>query len=117
MNVLLVGLLALLLSLSGQQGLAQERQFPQSPGISPRLPQDPLKTVEDKQKRLAETARTTLSEAVRIAEKAIPGKAVEAVLDENHDQIVYRVTIVDTNKKVHSIQISAVDGKIVEPKK
>lgn len=111
-----MGLLALLLSLSGQQCLAQERQFPQSPGISPRLP-DPLKTVEDKQKRLAETARVTLSEAVRIGEKAIPGKAVEAVLDEDHDQIVYKVTILDSNKKLHSIQISAMDGKIVEPKK
>jgi len=117
MNVLLVGLLALLLSLSGQQCIGQERQFPQSPGISPRLPQDPLKTVEDKQKRLAETARITLSEAVSIVEKAIPGKAVEAVLDEDHGQIVYKVTIVDANKKLHSVQINAVDGKIVEPKK
>jgi hypothetical protein len=117
MNVLLVALVSFLLILPGQQCIAQERQFPQSPGISPRLPQDPLKTVEDKQRRLAETARITLSEAVRIVEKAIPGKAVEAVLDEDQGHIVYKVTVVDTNKKLHSIQISAVDGKIVEPKK
>jgi hypothetical protein len=117
MIVLLAAILALLLSLSGQPCIGQERPFPQSPGIAPRLPHDPLKTIEDKQKRLAETARITLSDAVKIVEKAVPGKVVEAILDEDQGHIVYKVTIVDANKKLRSVQINALDGKIVEPKK
>jgi peptidase YpeB-like protein len=115
MRTLALGLFFLLLGFSGFGAcVAQDRPMPQSPGIAPRLPQDPLQALEDKQKRLAEVARISLSEAVRIGEKAIPGRSIEAVLDEDQNHIIYKVTILDANKKLHYVRVDGVTGKVIE---
>jgi uncharacterized membrane protein YkoI len=68
-------------------------------------------------KELAEKARVSMIDAIKTAEKAMPGKPVEVEMGKDDGQVVYKIEIVDANRKTHKVYVNAMDGKIHEVKK
>jgi hypothetical protein len=107
----LVGLLGIALSLVVIQPIgAQERQIPQSPGIAPTIPRD---LAQDEQRKiLVDEAQISMIDAVTAAQKVFPGKAVKVTLRKEQGRVLYKVEILDANKKSHSIDVDARDGTV-----
>ena len=107
----LAGLLALALSLMITQPIgAQERNIPQSPGISPVIPHDPAQ--DEQRKALVDEARISMIEAVAAARKVRPGKAVKVTMKKEQGRVYYNVEILDANKISHSVEVDARDGTV-----
>lgn len=67
-------------------------------------------------KELAAQARVSMIDAIKTAEQAKPGKAVEVNMGKDDGRVVYKIEIVDANKKTHKVYVDAVDGKVHEIK-
>lgn len=67
-------------------------------------------------KELAAQARVSMVDAIKTAEQAKPGKAVEVNMGKDDGRVVYKIEIVDANKKTHKVYVDAVDGKVHEIK-
>ena len=52
-------------------------------------------------KELASQARVSMADAIKTAEQAKPGKAVEVNMGKDEGRVVYKIEIVDANKKTH----------------
>jgi uncharacterized membrane protein YkoI len=59
-------------------------------------------------------AAVTLSQAVDIAEKDTPGRAVKAELESGGRRVTYQVEIVDVVNKTHKVWIDAETGKVLK---
>ena len=59
-------------------------------------------------------ASLTLAEAVQIAERNGPGRAVAAELKQSGTLVYYEIEIVDSVNKVRGIRVDAETGKIVK---
>ena len=68
-------------------------------------------------KELAERARISMVDAIKTAQTAMPGKPVEVEMGKDDGQVVYKIEIVDANRKTHKVYVNAMDGKIHEVKK
>ncbi len=55
-------------------------------------------------------------DAIKAAEKARPGKAVEVNMGKDDGRVVYKIEMVDANKKTFKVYVDAKDGKIHEIK-
>ncbi|WP_169717452.1 PepSY domain-containing protein [Comamonas serinivorans] len=54
-----------------------------------------------------------IAEAVRVALKHQPGRAVEAQLDDHLGTISYHITVLDARNRDVKVRVSAVDGRIL----
>ena len=54
-------------------------------------------------KELASQARVSMADAIKTAEQAKPGKAVEVNMGKDDGRVVYKIEIVDANKKTHKV--------------
>ena len=67
-------------------------------------------------KTLSDQARISMIDAIKAAEKNIPGKPVEVKMGKDEGKVVYEVEILDANKKNRWVYVDATNGKIVESK-
>ena len=107
----LAGLLGLALFLVVIQPIgAQERHIPESPGIAPVIPRDPVQ--DEQRKALVDEARISMIDAVTAAQKVFPGKAAKVTMRKEQGRVLYKVEILDTNKVSHSVEVDARDGTV-----
>ena len=99
---------------SVQSSVGQDRQIPQSPGLVPVVPRDPVKDEENKLTRAANMARISLTEAVKTAQQKVSGKPIDATLAEEKGQPIYKVTILDKQGKLHIVRVDGIAGTAVE---
>lgn len=59
-------------------------------------------------------ARTTLAQAIGIAEQHTKGKAVDAEVDREGESIRYDVTILKSDGSIQELEIDGASGKIIE---
>lgn len=65
-------------------------------------------------KELSDKARVSLIQAIRAAERrVIPGWPVEVTLGKDGKKVVYRVQILDANKKAHMVYVDAQNGQVL----
>jgi len=108
---ILAGLLGLALCLLAIQPIgAQERHIPESPGIAPVIPRDPVK--DEQRKALVDEARISMIDAVTAAQKVFPGKAVKVTMKKEQGRVLYKVEILGANKVSHSVDVDARDGTV-----
>ena len=67
-------------------------------------------------KELSEKARITMTDAIKKAEQTVQGKPVEVNMGKDEGRVVYKVEIIDANKKSHTVYVDAENGKIQEVK-
>ena len=105
------GVLGLALCLVVIQSVgAQERHIPESPGIAPVIPRDPVK--DEQRKALVDEARVSMIDAVTAARKVFPGKAVKVTMTKEQGHVLYNVEILDANKVSRSVKVDARDGTV-----
>ena len=61
-------------------------------------------------KELVNSAKITMAEAIEAAVHAVPGKAVEAVIDQEDKRTVFKVEIIDAMGKTVEVYIDAQTG-------
>ena len=89
---------------------AQERHIPESPGIAPVIPRDPVQ--DEQRKALVDEARISMIDAVTAAQKVSPGKAVKVTMRKEQGRVLYKVEILDAKKVSHSVDVDARDGTV-----
>src|SRR5947208_14706705 len=89
---------------------AQERHIPESPGIAPVIPRDPVQ--DEQRKALVDEARVSMIDAVTAAQKVSPGKAVKVTMRKEQGRVLYKVAILDANKVSRSVNVDARDGTV-----
>jgi len=67
-------------------------------------------------KKLAESARIPMDQAVKQATTEVPGKAVEAQLGKEDGRTVYEIDIIDSSNKERTVYIDAQTGKTMKVK-
>jgi uncharacterized iron-regulated membrane protein len=67
-------------------------------------------------KKLAESARIPMDQAVKQATIEVPGKAVEAQLGKEDGRTVYEIDILDSTNKERTVYIDAQTGKTMKVK-
>lgn len=63
---------------------------------------------------MAATARVTIEEAIRTASEKVPGKVIEAELEEKHHTLVWEIEIVTSENKVMEVHIDAKTGAVID---
>jgi len=63
-------------------------------------------------KQLSDKARIGMIEAIKAAEQAVPGKAVEVHMGKDDGVVVYKIEIIDGTKKTRHVYIDADSGKV-----
>ena len=58
-------------------------------------------------------APVTLSQAARVAEAHVPGRAVRVELDQRGNRVVYEVEIIDILNKTRQVKVDAETGKVM----
>ena len=66
-------------------------------------------------RELSHKATVSLTDAIKTAEQARPGKTVEANIGKDDGRVVYKIEIVD-GKSTHKVYVDAVTGKVHEIK-
>jgi uncharacterized membrane protein YkoI len=90
--VFILAILLFSVSLSGPVGAASEKDF-------------------------ALDAKIPMEQAIKIATDSSPGsKPYEVEMEKEKGRVVYKVELVDANKKKSKVYVDAQDGKIVEKK-
>jgi uncharacterized membrane protein YkoI len=67
-------------------------------------------------KELSAGARVSMVDAIKTAEQTIGGKPVEVHMGKDDGRVVYKVEIVDMNKKTRTVYVDAENGKVHEVK-
>lgn len=63
-------------------------------------------------KELSDKARITMIQALKTAEKTVPGKPVEVNMGKDDGRVVYKIEIIDKNKNTKKVYIDAETGKV-----
>jgi uncharacterized membrane protein YkoI len=66
----------------------------------------------ESEKMLSEKATVSMVDALKTAEQTMPGKPVEVNMGKDDGRIVYKIEIIDTNKKTQHVYVDAETGKI-----
>lgn len=66
----------------------------------------------ESEKTLSEKAKVSMIEALKTAEHAVPGKPVEVNMGKDDGRVVYKIEIIDTNKKTQHVYVDAETGKV-----
>ena len=67
-------------------------------------------------KKLSESAKIPMDQAVKQATMEVPGKAVEAQLGKEEGRTVYEIDIIDASNKERTVYIDAQTGKTLKVK-
>ena len=66
-------------------------------------------------KELSDKTRVSLIQAIRAAERRVmPGQPVEVTLGKDGGRIVYKVEILDANRKAHTVYVDAQNGQVLK---
>ena len=63
-------------------------------------------------RELSDKARVTMIEALKTAQKKVPGKPVEVNMGKDDGRVVYKIEIIDKNKNTKKVYIDAETGKV-----
>ncbi len=63
-------------------------------------------------RELSDKARISMIDALRTAQKKVPGKPVEVNMGKDDGRVVYKIEIIDKNKKTKKVYIDAETGKV-----
>jgi uncharacterized membrane protein YkoI len=63
-------------------------------------------------RELSDKARITMIEALKTAQKKVPGKPVEVTMGKDDGRVVYKIEIIDKDKKTKKVYIDAETGKV-----
>ena len=63
-------------------------------------------------RELSDKARITMIEALKTAQKKVPGKPVEVDMGKDDGRVVYKIEIIDKNKNTKKVYIDAETGKV-----
>jgi uncharacterized membrane protein YkoI len=63
-------------------------------------------------RELSDKARITMIEALKTAQKKVPGKPVEVDMGKADGRVVYKIEIIDKNKETKKVYIDAETGKV-----
>ena len=66
----------------------------------------------ESEKTLSEKARVSMVEALKTAEHEVPGKPVEVNMGKDDGRVVYKIEIIDAQKKTRHVYIDAETGKV-----
>ena len=66
----------------------------------------------ESEKTLSEKAKVSMIEALKTAEHAVTGKPVEVNMGKDDGRVVYKIEIIDTNKKTQHVYVDAETGKV-----
>ena len=66
----------------------------------------------ESEKTLSEKARVSMVEAIKTAEHEVPGKPVEVNMGKDDGRVVYKIEIIDAEKKTRHVYIDAETGKV-----
>jgi uncharacterized membrane protein YkoI len=66
----------------------------------------------ESEKTLSEKARVSMIEALKTAEREVPGKPVEVNMGKDDGRVVYKIEIIDAQKKTRHVYIDAETGKV-----
>lgn len=66
----------------------------------------------ESEKTLSEKARVSMIEALKTAEHEVPGKPVEVNMGKDDGRVVYKIEIIDAQKKTRHVYIDAETGKV-----
>jgi uncharacterized membrane protein YkoI len=67
-------------------------------------------------KTLSDQARISMIDAIKTAEKKIPGKPVEVKMGKDEGRVVYEVALIDKNQKERWVYVDAQNGSVLEAK-
>lgn len=67
--------------------------------------------------RLLNETKISLSEAIKAAEEAQGGRAIEASLDDDSFSPAYEVSVVMDDNTVYDVQVDGVSGKVTGARK
>jgi uncharacterized membrane protein YkoI len=71
----------------------------------------PVRALSESDQELSEKATVSMIEAIKTAEQAKPGKAVEVHMGRDDGRVVYKIEILD-GKKTHKVYVDAITGKV-----
>ena len=63
---------------------------------------------------MAAAAQVTIDEAIKTALEKVPGKVIEAELEDKHHTLVWEVEIVTPENKVMEVHIDAKTGTVID---
>lgn len=63
-------------------------------------------------RELSDKARITMIQALKTAQKKVPGKPVEVDMGKDDGRVVYKIEIIDKNKNTKKVYIDAETGKV-----
>ena len=66
----------------------------------------------ESEKTLSEKATISMTDALKTAEQTQPGKPVEVNMGKDDGRVVYKIEIIDANKKTHHVYVDAQTGKV-----
>jgi uncharacterized membrane protein YkoI len=66
----------------------------------------------ESEKTLSEKATVSMIEALKTAEQQVPGKPVEVSMGKDDGRVVYKIEIIDAQKKTRHVYIDAQTGKV-----
>jgi uncharacterized membrane protein YkoI len=66
----------------------------------------------ESEKTLSEKASVSMIEALKTAEQQVPGKPVEVHMGKDDGRVVYKIEIIDSQKKTRHVYIDAQTGKV-----
>ena len=72
----------------------------------------PAWAIFESEKTLSEKAKVTMVEALKTAEREVPGKPVEVNMGKDDGRVVYKIEIIDAQKKTRHVYIDAETGKV-----
>ena len=63
-------------------------------------------------KQLSDKARVSMTDAIKTAEGAVPGKPVEVNMGKDDGKVVYKIEIIDQARKTRHVYVDAESGKV-----
>lgn len=63
---------------------------------------------------MAAAAKVTVDQAIKTATEKVPGKVIEAELEQKHKKLVWEVEIVTAENKVMEVHIDADSGAVID---
>jgi uncharacterized membrane protein YkoI len=66
----------------------------------------------ESEKTLSEKATVSMIDALKTAEQQVPGKPVEVNMGKDDGRVVYKIEIIDSQKKTRHVYIDAQTGKV-----
>jgi uncharacterized membrane protein YkoI len=63
-------------------------------------------------RELSDKARVTMIQALKTAQKKVPGKPVEVNMGKDDGRVVYKIEIIDKSKNTKKVYIDAETGKV-----